>query len=122
MALQRHLATPTYLVAFALTCIPPFDALMQVLPLRIHDPRWRFGAFGLISNAMMIPVTGLLIAFIASSMFEHRVLQRTLGILSLIVAVGMTGGLIIFGLDALQVRSGWRRRWRSRSASPARPR
>jgi hypothetical protein len=104
MALQRQLAAPTYFVAFALTCIPPFDALMQALPFRIHDPRWRFGAFGLLSNAMMIPVTGLLIAFVAAALFEHRVLQRTLGILALAFAVITAGALIIFGLDALQVR------------------
>ena len=104
MAPQRQLAAPTYLVAIALACIPPLDALMQVLPLRIQDPRWRFGAFGLLSNAMMIPVTGLLIAFIASSMFEHRVLQRTLGFVSLAIAVAVAGSLVIFGLDALQIR------------------
>jgi hypothetical protein len=104
MALQRQLAAPTYLVALALTCIPPFDALMQVIPLRIHDPRWRFGAFGLMSNAMMIPVVGLLIAFVAAMMFEHRVLQRTLGMLCLAIAVVTAGTLVIFGLDALQVR------------------
>jgi hypothetical protein len=104
MALQRQLAAPAYLVAFALIVIPPLDALMQVIPFRLHDPRWRFGAFGLLSNAMMIPVTGLLIAFVVSTLFEHRVLQRTLGMLSLAVATATVGVLIVFGLDALQVR------------------
>jgi len=104
MALQRQLSAPSYFVAFALICIPPLDALMQVLPLRIHDPRWRFGAFGLMSNAMMVPAVGLLIAFVASAMFEHRMLQRVLGILCLLAAVAAAGSLIMFGLDALQVR------------------
>src|SRR5438477_5429446 len=58
MAQPRHLTTPAYLVAFALICIPPFDTLMQVLPLRLDQPRWRFGAFGLMSNTLMLTVTG----------------------------------------------------------------
>lgn len=104
MAQQRQLATPTYLVAFALICIPVLDALMQVLPFRLHDPKWRFGAFGLLSNGMMIPVTGLLIAFVASTMYEHRLFQRILGLLSLVAAVVVAVALVVFGLDALQIR------------------
>lgn len=104
MSLRRQLATPTYFVAFALICIPPFDALMQVIPFRLHDPRWRFGAFGLLSNAMMVPTVGLLIAFVAAVVFEHRVLQRTLGIVALVLGAVTACALIVFGLDALQIR------------------
>jgi hypothetical protein len=104
MALQRQFAAPTYLVALALTVIPPFDAVMQVLPLRIHDPRWRFGFFGLTSNALMVPMTGLLIAFLAAAVFEHRQLQRVIGVLSLVAAAGIFVLLGVFSLDALQVR------------------
>ena len=104
MSSLRPLALPTYLVGFALAIIPPFDALMQVPPLRAGDPRWRFGAFGLLSNAMMIPLTGLLIIFIASTVFEHRRFQRVLGVLTLAFALAILGGLGLFLLDALQVR------------------
>jgi len=104
MAQPRHVATPAYLVAFALVVIPPFDALMQVLPVRIHDARWRFGFFGLLSNAYMIPLTGLLVAFAVAVFLEHRRFQRVLGTLALIVAVGTVALLGMFMLDALQVR------------------
>jgi hypothetical protein len=104
MAQQRHLAWPTYLVAFALSAIPPFDALMQLLPMRLHDPRWRFGFFGLMSNAMMIPLVGVLIAFVAASIFEHRRFQRVLGGLATVVVVCALVMLALFALDALQVR------------------
>ena len=49
MAPSRTLVMPTYLVAFALIVIPPFDTVMQLMPLRPGDPRWRFGAFGLLT-------------------------------------------------------------------------
>jgi hypothetical protein len=104
MVQQRHLAPPTYLVAAALIVIPPFDALMQVLPLRIHDARWRFGFVGLSSNALMIPVVGLLIAFVGASYFEHRAVQRVLGFVSIAIAAFILISLGFFVLDALQVK------------------
>ncbi|MEP6492901.1 MAG: hypothetical protein ABJF01_09500 [bacterium] len=104
MAQHRQIASPTYLVALTFVLIPPFDALMQLLPLRIHDPRWRFGFFGLMANALMLPMIGLLIAFMASAYFEHKAFQRVLGILSAVVAVGIVAVLGLFALDAVQLR------------------
>jgi hypothetical protein len=104
MAPSRSLAMPTYLVAFALIVIPPFDTVMQLMPLRPGDPRWRFGAFGLLSNAMMIPLVGLLLAFIAATVYEHLRTRQLLGVLSLLVAFGVGGLFVLFGLDALQIR------------------
>ncbi|HTE46504.1 MAG TPA: hypothetical protein VK636_14720, partial [Gemmatimonadaceae bacterium] len=104
MAQHRQIATPTYLVALTFMLIPPFDALMQLLPLRIHDPRWRFGFFGLMGNALMLPMIGLLIAFMASAFFEHKRFQRVLGMLSLIGAIGIVVVIGVFALDAVQVR------------------
>jgi hypothetical protein len=104
MAQHRQIAAPAYLVALAFLLIPPFDAFMQVLPLRVHDPRWRFGFFGLESNALMLPMAGLLIAFMTAVFFEHRRFQKVLGILSTIAAVAVIVALGVFALDALQVR------------------
>src|SRR3954467_63008 len=103
MAPSRTLAMPTYLVAFALIVIPPFDTIMQLMPLRPGDPRWRFGAFGLLSNAMMIPLVGLLLAFVAATIFEHVRTRQLIGIVSLLVAFGVVGLFVLFGLDALQI-------------------
>jgi hypothetical protein len=104
MAPSRTLAMPTYLVAFALIVIPPFDTVMQLMPLRPGDPRWRFGAFGLLSNAMMIPMVGLLLAFIAATVYEHLRTRQLLGLLAVLTAFGVGGLFVLFGLDALQIR------------------
>src|ERR1700733_13421158 len=104
MAQTRQLATPSYLVGAALFLIPPFDAIMQTLPLRMSDPRWRFGFFGLTSNAMMLTSVGLLIIFLTADYFEHRRVQRTLGMLSIVAAVVIVLIAGMFTLDVLQVR------------------
>ena len=101
---RRALALPTYLVAFSLACIPLFDVAMQVMPMRFSTLRWRFGAFGLASNALMLVVAGLLLATLAAFWFEHGVMQRIMGTITTVLAVLITGGLLLFALDVLQVR------------------
>lgn len=105
MAQHRQTALPAYLVALAFLLIPPLDALMQVLPTRMHDPKWRFGTFGLESNALMLPMAGLLIAFMTTVFFEHRRFQKVLGILSAVAGVVIIVALGFFALDALQLHS-----------------
>lgn len=105
MSPQRQLAAPAYLVALSLMFIPPIDTIAQVLPVRPGDVRWRFGVFGLISNSLMLSLTGLLIAYLLTAVFEHRRTQRVLGVASALAVVGLLGGLAVFALDTLQVWS-----------------
>lgn len=105
MAQQRQFATPSYLVAFTLVLIPIADVMMQVLPLRLQDPKWRFGFFGLMSNALMVPLVGLLIAFTVASMLDQRLVLRVLGVASIVWAVVFVGLFVVFALDALQVHN-----------------
>jgi hypothetical protein len=102
MSAQRQLAAPAYFVALALMLIPPLDTVTQVLPVRLGDVRWRFGLFGLVSNSLLLPLTGLLIAFLVTVVFEHRRTQRALGIVSLLALIALVGGLGVFGLDTLR--------------------
>lgn len=100
---NRRIVWPAYLVAFSLAVIPPIDALMQTMPIRFGETRWRWGAFGLLSNAMMIPLIGFLIAFVVATVFEHRVFQRVLGAIAAMIGVGTLIGLGMFALDSLQL-------------------
>jgi len=103
MLQNRRIIWPSYLIAFTLSIIPPIDAVMQTIPMRLGDPRWRWGAFGLMSNAMMLPMIGLLIAFVVASLFEHHLFQRILGVVAAIVAVVTLVGIGMFALDTLQL-------------------
>lgn len=101
----RQLASCAYLVAFTLICIPLFDASMSLVPFHLGTAQWRFGAVGLLSNALMIPVIGVLLAVTTAVTLGHERMQRVLAIASWIVAVMLIIGLAGFALDALQTRS-----------------
>ena len=58
----RSLAPGAYVVAFLLFFIPFFDASLSLAPWNLASSQWRFGAFGLLSNALMLPAAGTLIA------------------------------------------------------------
>src|SRR4051812_33829499 len=103
MLYNRRILWPSYLVAFSLAVIPPIDALMQTAPLRLGDLRWRWGTFGLLTNAMMLPMVGLLMALVVSSMFEQRMFQRVLGVITAVMALLAIAGLCLFALDSLQL-------------------
>jgi hypothetical protein len=101
----RRLAVPSYLVAAMLIAIPAFDAMMSVAPPHFGDPHWRFGAFGLMSNALMIPAAGVLVLLATAMTMEHRRTLRVVGGLAWAIAVIAALGLILFALDALQTRA-----------------
>jgi hypothetical protein len=106
--LTRRYLWPAYFVAFLLIVIPLFDATMSVFPPRFDNAQWRFGALGLLSNAAMIPMTGVLIAFVTAGFLEQRGVQKAIGIVAAIGVVVCLGALVLFTLDAVQAKVGLR--------------
>jgi hypothetical protein len=101
---SRKVAWPAYLVGFALIAIPFFDAAMSVYPWQFGEARWRFGAVGLLSNALMIPLSGVLVMYMTAVVLEHRMMERLIGILAFVASAVAFSGLVLFALDALQTR------------------
>lgn len=102
---SRQIAVPAYLVSFALIVMPLADVMTTLFPWRLMDSRWRFGAVGLISNALLLPIAGLLIAYIVATVLNHWTLRRVLGALALVGAAIAVVALGLFALDALQTRA-----------------
>jgi hypothetical protein len=102
---SRQLAWPAYLVSLGMIFLPLSDVATSLYPWRFMDARWRFGAVGLVSNALLIPVVGLFLALVMSTLLDHRVLRRTIGILCGLGAVICLVAAGLFGLDALQTRA-----------------
>jgi hypothetical protein len=105
MSQSRHFVAPTYVVGFALTLVPPIDSLMQLLPINIGLPHWRFGAFGVVSNSLLLSVTGLLVVFLATTIFGHAQFRRILGFATAGAVLVLGTAWIVFLLDTLQVRN-----------------
>lgn len=105
MTENRQIAVPAFLVSLALILMPLGDVFTTLFPWRLMDARWRFGAVGLVSNAMLLPVAGLLIAYVTATVFNYWTLRRVLGVLSLLGALMCVVALGLFALDALQTRA-----------------
>jgi len=101
----RRLAPLAYLVALALVLIPIFDATMTLWPLKFGDIRWRYGAIGLFSNALMIPAIGALIAMTTAAVLDHEATRRVLGFVGILAGLVLIGVAGVFTLDALQARA-----------------
>jgi hypothetical protein len=100
----RQLAPGAYLVAFLLFFIPFFDASLSLAPWHISSSQWRFGAFGLMSNALMLPAAGALIAVAAAIAAGHVRVVRFLALLCWLIVAVLVLSTVLFSLDAMQSR------------------
>ena len=66
---------------------------------------WRFGAFGLMASRGSVFLLADVMLFIGAIGLGHRRVLRALGIGHLLIAGLILGGLVLFALDWIQVRS-----------------
>lgn len=100
----RQLAPGAYLVAFLLFFIPFFDAMLSLAPWHVASSQWRFGAFGLLSNALMIPAAGALVAIATGIAAGQPRTLRALAVVAWITVVILLASTVLFALDATQSR------------------
>jgi hypothetical protein len=104
--MTRHFARVAYFVGTLLLVVPVVDVIVALLPITVTSARWRFGAVGLLSNAFILPLAGLLILGVTASLSGHRRALRALSLLAL--ASGAVSLMLVglFVLDAIQTRAG----------------
>ncbi len=100
----RQLAPGAYFVAFLLFFIPFFDAALTLAPWHLESSQWRFGAFGLFSNALMLPAAGALIAIATGIAAGQPRALKVFAVLSWIAVAMLLGSTVLFALDATQSR------------------
>lgn len=100
----RPVAWSLYAIGLLLVFAPLGDLAAGVGSLNPGMVPWRFGAAGLLSGALVLPMAGLGFWFAAAALLEHRTILRVLSVLAavLFLVVGVT--LVVFALDTLQVR------------------
>ena len=59
---NRWLTISGYLLSLYLITTPMVETVAAIYPISLGEPAWRFGAAGLLSQALMTPLLGLLIA------------------------------------------------------------
>ncbi len=81
------------------------EPAMQIWPFRFGEVRWRFGAVGLMSGAVVGVLFGLVWIMAVAAMLDHRRTLRTASVLCGVMGVVLTAVAFAFALDFLQVRN-----------------
>ncbi|MFL5578670.1 MAG: hypothetical protein ACJ79S_22170 [Gemmatimonadaceae bacterium] len=100
----RLLSWPTYLVATLLIFVPFLDWAVAVWPLQPGNMRWRVAAVGQLSGGLMTVLLGLLLLFAVALLLEQPRVQRLVAALAGLLAAGTLVAIVLFLLDAVQLR------------------
>lgn len=93
-----------YPVAFLLVLVPLADITLRSFGTEIGSLQWRFGTVGLLFGNLGTVVLGLGLAGLVSVIVGNRAMLRALGFVSIILAVVLAAMLVLFALDAIQMR------------------
>ncbi|MEO8338002.1 MAG: hypothetical protein ABI664_23715 [bacterium] len=103
-SLARHLRVPGYLFFGIAMILPILDLLISVYPLRLGTVVWRFGAVGLLSNAIGAPLLVLFFIFALAVFSGDKRVIATVGVIAALIALLLVAGAGSFALDALQMK------------------
>lgn len=91
-------------VAILLIASPAIDVVGAIVPPRFGEISWRFGVFGLLTNALVTPMLGLAIMQVVATLLERGRTVRRIAVFNLILDVVLVLGLGLFILDYVQLR------------------
>lgn len=100
----RAVLPPLNAVAFLLIASPAVDMIGAIVPPRPGEVSWRFGVFGLLTNALVTPMLGLAILQATATLLEQRSSLRRIAFFDLFLDIVLVLGLGLFVLDYIQLR------------------
>jgi hypothetical protein len=101
--LQRY-AKSLYPVSLLLIMVPLTDLSLRAFPPQFGSLQWRFGIVGLLLGNFGTILLGTGLAGLIAAINGHRVVLRVIGYLALAAAVITLAVLVLFALDAVQMR------------------
>lgn len=93
-----------YGVALLLIVVPLVDILLRSFAGEVGSLQWRFGSVGLLFGNMGTIVLGTGLAGLVAAILGHRGVLRAIGFFSVLMAVVVLALLVLFALDAIQMR------------------
>jgi hypothetical protein len=101
----RKLALPVYCLAAILILFAVMELAQATWPPRPKELAWRVVAAGLLSRTLVTPILGLVFAFAGALILEQRRVLRTLAGVNVALCLVLVIGLVVFGMDAVQMRT-----------------
>jgi hypothetical protein len=102
--LQRY-TRALYPIAFLLILVPLADLLIRGFPPQFGSLQWRFGIVGVLFSNLGTILLGAGLVGLIAAFNGHRGMLRALGYVALLVAAVILALLVLFALDAVQVRT-----------------
>ena len=102
MIRSRFLIATGYWLALVLAVLPLLQPVAGVLPPEPGEVRWRLRALGLLSQALPLPLLGMVVAVGTAALLSHRRLLRGLALLSLLLALASVTAAALLGMDLVQ--------------------
>jgi hypothetical protein len=101
--LQRYVRA-LYPVALVLLLVPLVDLTLRSMPPQFGTLQWRFATVGLLLGNYGTILLGAALAGLAAAITGNRTVLRVVGIAALVMAVFTVAALLMFALDAVQIR------------------
>jgi hypothetical protein len=101
---RRLLILPLVVVGISYLCFPLAEIFIGNAPFHFGIPKWRFGVAGVISGGILVPAVGMLFLLGAAVLSESRLGAWTVFWLSALMALLVSGLIVSFGLDVLQLK------------------
>ena len=102
---QRRLLMAAYPIFIVMAINPIISLVVTRWPLNVDSLGWRFFFSGtLISDVMPFHATALALLLLLSTLLGHRNVARAVAITAIVAAFAIIAAVMLFGLDALQMR------------------
>jgi hypothetical protein len=93
-----------YPVGLLLICVPLADLVLRVAPPQFGTLQWRFATAGLLLGNYGTVILGTALTGLAAALTGDRRALRAVGIGAMAMAVVTLALIVLFGLDAVQIR------------------
>lgn len=101
----RQLSPAVVIIGILFIVMPLAATLMQVWPLHPGAPQWRFGAYGLYANNLLLPAFGLLLLSVWGILLQYRgIVWAALAVAGVFTLI-LLGASVAFVLDSVQLRA-----------------